>query len=82
MSYLRMKNITLGYSIPKSIIDRFKVDRFRIYVSGENLFEISNSDIPIDPEINYTSSGLNDTNTFGRVYPFRRSLSAGLQITL
>ncbi|SDS36550.1 TonB-dependent receptor [Gramella sp. MAR_2010_147] len=82
LSYLRMKNINLGYTIPAGLSERFNVDRFRIYVSGENLFEFTNGNLPIDPEVDYTQAGLNDTNTFGRVYPFRRSLSAGVQITL
>ncbi|ADY28579.1 MULTISPECIES: SusC/RagA family TonB-linked outer membrane protein [Cellulophaga] len=82
MSYLRMKNITLGYSLPESITNKLKVNKFRLYVSGENLFEISGVEIPVDPEVDYTNAGTNDTSTFGRVYPFRRSYSFGLQISL
>lgn len=82
MAYLRMKNITLGYTLPKSVTDKIKVSNFRLYLSGENLFEFSGLDIPIDPEIDYSVAGLNDPNTFGRVYPFRRSYSLGLQISL
>lgn len=82
MSYLRMKNLTFGYTIPESLTQKIKVDRFRVYFSGENVFEITNSKLPVDPEIDYTQAGLNDTNTFGRVYPFRRTFSVGLQLTL
>ncbi|MUP45095.1 TonB-dependent receptor [Gramella sp. BOM4] len=82
MSYLRMKNLTFGYSIPKNLIEKVNIDRFRVYFSGENVFEFTNTDFPIDPEIDYTNAGLNDTNTFGRVYPFRRTFSLGLQLTL
>lgn len=82
MSYLRMKNITLGYTIPADITNRLSVERFRVYVSGENLFEFDNLDVPIDPEIDYTTAGLNDTSSFGRVYPFRRTLSFGVQLSL
>lgn len=82
MSYLRMKNITLGYTIPASFTEKFQIDRFRVYMSGENLFEFTGAQIPVDPEVDYTNAGLNDTSTFGRVYPFRRSLSFGVQITL
>ncbi|GHA38531.1 SusC/RagA family TonB-linked outer membrane protein [Salinimicrobium marinum] len=79
MSYLRMKNITFGYSLPQSLTENIHLNNFRVYFSGENLFEFTNLDVPIDPEINYTTAGLNDSNSFGRVYPFRRSLSIGLQ---
>lgn len=82
LSYLRMKNITFGYTIPSSITEKFQVERFRIYASGENLFEFTGSQVPVDPEVDYTAAGLNDTSTFGRVYPFRRSFSLGVQITL
>src|SRR5690606_1334188 len=48
LSYLRMNNITLGYTLPQSVIDAVPIERFRLYVSGENLFEFENVDIPID----------------------------------
>ncbi|AWW31474.1 TonB-dependent receptor [Echinicola strongylocentroti] len=82
MSYMRMKNITIGYSLPQSVIGKLNIDKVRVYFSGENLFEFDNLDLPIDPEVDYTSSGLNDSNTFGRVYPYSRNLSFGLQVTL
>ena len=82
MSYLRMKNITLGYTISTSLTEKLQVERFRIYASGENLFEFTGAQVPVDPEVDYTSAGLNDTSTFGRVYPFRRSFSLGVQVTL
>lgn len=82
LSYLRMKNITFGYTIPSSLTEKFQVERFRIYASGENLFEFTGSQVPVDPEVDYTTAGLNDTSSFGRVYPFRRSFSLGVQITL
>lgn len=82
MSYFRMKNITFGYSLPHSVLDKLNLSRFRIYVSGENLFEHTNLDVPLDPEIDYTTAGLNDPNTFGREYPYRRSYSFGIQVSL
>lgn len=82
LSYTRMKNVTFGYTLPTVITEKVKIERLRVYVSGENLFEIDKlDDMPIDPEVSYTSSGLNDPNTFGRVYPYRRTLSFGLQAT-
>lgn len=82
MSYLRMKNVTLGYTVPSSATERFNLDRFRVYLSGENLFEFTPVQIPVDPEVDYTAAGSWDSSTFGRVYPFRRSFSIGLQVTL
>lgn len=81
MSYLRMKNITVGYSLPKSLIEKLDLSNFRIYLSGENLFEFDHLDVPIDPEVDYTSAGLNDTNSFGRVYPYSRTVSFGIDVS-
>lgn len=81
LSYLRLKNVTIGYSLPAGLLERIAFTQFRVYLSGENLFEFTNLDLPIDPEVDYTTPGLNDTNTFGRVYPFRRSLSVGVEIS-
>jgi TonB-linked SusC/RagA family outer membrane protein len=80
-AYLRMKNLTVGYSIPTALVNKISVQRLRIYFSGENLFEFDKmGDVPIDPEIDWTLSNLNDARTFGRTYPYRRVLSFGLQL--
>ncbi|MGZ8550804.1 MAG: SusC/RagA family TonB-linked outer membrane protein, partial [Chitinophagaceae bacterium] len=40
-AYLRVKNLTLGYTLPASLTKRFKISRFRVFVTGENLGEFS-----------------------------------------
>lgn len=83
LSYLRVKNIAIGYVIPPSITKKAHINKLRIFASGENLFEFHNlGDIPIDPEVNVTPAGANDPAAFGRVYPYRRTISFGLQVTL
>jgi hypothetical protein len=81
LSYMRMKNITVGYSLPYNWISKAGMQKVRVYFSGENLFEFDNLNLPLDPEVDYTAAGNNDSNTFGRVYPYSRSLSFGLQVT-
>lgn len=81
MAYLRAKNITVGYTVPQRLTSRVKIDKVRFYLSGENLFTISNVGVPIDPEIDYTVDQT-DLASFGRVYPYRRTMSLGLQLTL
>lgn len=81
MAYLRAKNITVGYTLPSRISNRVKLDKVRFYFSGENLFVISKVGIPIDPEVDYTVEQT-DAAAFGRVYPFRKTFSFGLQLTL
>lgn len=83
MAYTRLKNINIGYSLPAKWIERVHLTRARIYFSGENLFTISHTGkVPLDPEVDYTTAGLNDANTFGRVYPYRKMYSFGIQLTL
>ncbi|WP_205686996.1 TonB-dependent receptor [Chitinophaga rhizosphaerae] len=80
MSYLRLKNLTLGYTLPQHLISRAKIKTARIYVAGENLVTFDKLDVPIDPEIDYLPEQ-SDRNSFGRVYPYRAEYSVGLQIT-
>ncbi|MGM0546218.1 MAG: SusC/RagA family TonB-linked outer membrane protein [Bacteroidota bacterium] len=81
MSYLRVKNITVGYTLPSDLSSKINIENMRVFVSAENIFEFDNMELPIDPETDYTQAGLNDPNSFGRVYPFRRTISAGLNMT-
>ncbi|WP_341842340.1 TonB-dependent receptor [Chitinophaga caseinilytica] len=80
MSYLRLKNLTLGYTLPTHLVNRAKFKSARIFVAGENLLTFDKLDIPIDPEIDYLPEQ-SDRNSFGRVYPYRAEYSVGLQIT-
>jgi hypothetical protein len=81
MSYLRLKNLTFGYTIPATVLEKAKISKFRVFFSGENLLEFDNLNIPIDPETDYTENGIRDQNSFGRSYPYRRTFSLGLQLT-
>ncbi len=49
-SYLRLKNLTLGYSLPTNISNRVKIDRLRIYIQGTNLFTATKY-TGLDPEV-------------------------------
>jgi TonB-linked SusC/RagA family outer membrane protein len=79
MAYMRMKNVTVGYTLPRQLISKAHIDKVRLYFSGENLFEISNVHAPIDPEIDFSQSQI-DTNP-AAVYPYRRTFSGGVQVT-
>ena len=81
MSYLRLKNLTFGYTLPTTMMERAHISKLRVFFSGENLLEFDNLNVPIDPETDYTGAAANDANTFGRSYPYRRTFSLGLQLT-
>lgn len=72
-SYMRIKNITLGYTLPGTLIHRYKVQQIRIYASAQNLATFTKYS-GFDPEV--PSNGV-DFN----VYPVTRVLSLGLNIT-
>ncbi|WP_225444090.1 SusC/RagA family TonB-linked outer membrane protein [Echinicola arenosa] len=70
-SYLRLKNIQLGYSLPQHLVEKIKVSRCRIYLTAENLFTITNYFGGFDPEVRETS---------GDAYPQVKTMALGVQI--
>lgn len=85
-AYLRMKNLTFGYTIPDVLSQKAGLDKVRIYFSGENLFEFSSIKKYYDPEgVNqntYTDPRKSPSRSGnGMDYPFQRSYSVGLQVT-
>ncbi len=85
MSYLRLKNLTLGYSLPASVLNRIGVNTTRIYVALENFITWDNlNGLPIDPEEVQTFSMWNNTNyNSGRAgvgTPTFKSASFGVQL--
>ena len=82
MAYLRMKNITVGYTLPQHITRKALIERLRIYASTDNLFDIINNSngTGLDPEIN-TGVGSYGNAVWGRTEPIMRSYSVGLQLT-
>lgn len=91
MAYLRLKNLTVGYTIPQRITRKAHIENLRVYFSGENLCELINrTNGPFDPETggyrptknNVGGDGSIANSVFGRVDPFFRTLSFGVQVTL
>lgn len=82
IAYVRLKSLILGYSLPASLLNRVKITRCRVYVSGENLFTLTKLKSKyLDPEQLSSDPNLVTTDANGRVYPFSRTFSAGLDIT-
>jgi len=86
-SYLRIKNITIGYTLPVRLYKNKGIENIRVYVSGENLYEWSKVKAYYDPE------AINDAVKIdpgadvargsgkGYAYPFQRYYSAGINVT-
>lgn len=71
-SYLRVKDIQIGYNIPTSVLRKIGFGSARVYVSGYNLFTISSMKL-LDPEA---------ISTNGQYYPPQRVISVGFNISL
>jgi TonB-linked SusC/RagA family outer membrane protein len=70
-SYLRIKNLQLGYTLPKTVLQAIKISTARVYLSGENIHTFSNYRKGWDPEI----------NTGTNFYPILSNYTLGLNIT-
>lgn len=75
LAYIRLKNLTVGYTLPAAMMSRLKLSNARIFLSGENLWTATKLRSEyIDPE----QAG-QETN--GRAYPYSRTFSFGLDFT-
>ncbi|NLI71348.1 MAG: TonB-dependent receptor [Bacteroidales bacterium] len=85
MSYLRLKNVTLGYSIPSKLLKKIGLNSFRVYSSLENFFTLDNlGRLPVDPEEipSVLGSGFVSNYALGVKPPLFKSASIGLQLNL
>jgi hypothetical protein len=71
--YLRARTLELGYTIPKSILNIAKIERFRAYINGYNLFSVDNlHNVGIDAEI---------VDDNGLTYPQSKFVNIGFDIS-
>ncbi len=78
--YLRLKNVTLGYNVPSSVLEKANLRSLRIYMTGINLATFTNYS-GWDPEVNtdYRSSNINQGNDFYSA-PQAKTLTFGLNV--
>ncbi len=76
-SFLRLRNVTLGYTLPKSVTNYVKLDRVRFYVTGENLLTFTKY-VGYDPEI---GGGVFNNGIDHGIYPQPRTVLGGVNIT-
>lgn len=68
-SFLRLKMVELGYSLPKSILKSFHMEKFRLYISGNNLYTFSDFDLW---DVEMGGNGL--------AYPIQKVFNVGIQV--
>lgn len=77
-SYLRVRNVQIGYVLPKNICDKFGTDYIRFYMSANNLFTITNY-MGYDPDIGAAQGALSNGIDYG-FYPQARTIMGGVNI--
>ena len=85
MAYLRLKNLTVGYTLPQKWTRKATIEKVRIYASFNNLADLINhtAKFGFDPETSTgRGTGSYGNGTYGRTEPLYRSYSFGLQVTL
>jgi len=79
-SYIRLKNITLGYNLPKSLATKIWAKQLRVFVSAQNLLTLT-SYSGLDPEANfYDQNNLQPGIDYG-VYPNSKTYQVGVNVT-
>lgn len=76
-AYCRLKNLTIGYTLPRTLSQKFYVENLRFFISGENLLTITNFTEAGDPELIGAGYGGN----IGKTYPLSKTFSFGLSVT-
>ena len=82
-AYLRLKNLTVGYTLPQRLTNKVFIQKARVYASAENLLTFDHVHHRIDPESTggWNTVGGIDTQYAGRSTPFCRVWSFGVQVT-
>ncbi len=73
-AYVRLKNVQIGYNIPSGVLSKIRISQARVFLSGENLFEIQSE---LSRKLNFDP----EAGTGSIAYPFVRTYSIGAQVT-
>lgn len=81
-SYLRLKNVQVGYTIPNKWVSKWRVDQFRIFFSADNLFTSTNFFSAYDPETIVPVEASGDKISNGGFYPQVKTIIFGISLRL
>ncbi len=79
-SYIKLKNLTLGYSFSKGIISKIRAKQVRLYVGAQNIWTITRY-TGLDPEVNFFDTDNTKQGIDYGAYPTNKAYLAGLNIT-
>lgn len=78
-SFVKLKNMTVGYTLPKRVADWAQLARVRLYVSSQNLFTITHYP-GLDPEIGFQGGNATQAGIDNGTFPSSRYLTVGLNV--
>ena len=78
-SFLRLRNLQLGYNLPKSVIEPIGISNFRLYLAAQNVFVIT-SFTGVDPEVGLDQGNSAAAGIYQDLYPQVRTWSVGLNV--
>lgn len=79
LAYCRLKNLTVGYTLPVKWLSKIHVQKARLYFSGENLLTLDRLDTDyIDPEAAAAGTNWKTGKTNALSYPFSKTYSFGI----
>ena len=79
-AYLRLKNLTMGYTLPNSLTKKLHIEKLRVYFTGQNLFEFTALTDAYDPEGLAHDPDAGESVGIGTAYPIQRTYSFGIEL--
>ncbi len=79
-SFLKLKNVSIGYTLPTSLLNKYGITKTRFYVSSQNLFTITKYK-GLDPEIGIQGGNATQNGVDNGTYPSSRYFTFGLNVT-
>lgn len=81
-SYLRLKNVQMGYTLPTSLIKKWRMDNLRVFASADNLFTSTSFFSGFDPETIVPGEATGDKISNGGFYPQVKTIIFGISLRL
>ena len=78
-SFLRLRNVSLGYTIPNKLTSQIGISKLRVYVTGQNLWVLTDYS-GYDPEVNYSGISATRAGTDFFTYPQPRTIMGGINL--
>lgn len=80
-SYIRLRDLTIGYTLPQNWLKPMGISQLKVFVSGQNLWEATDFYKYVDPDMTANTSANGNFGGDMKAYPFCRSYSFGVNLT-